>query len=651
MKLRELLFGAPKSPLDPKVFERLALAAFLAWVGLGADGLSSSCYGPEEIFATLGAHRALAPILILAVALTVGVLSAGYAHTIESFPGGGGGYIVATKTLGRYPGLLCGCALLVDYALTIAISLASGIDALFSILPPAAQDFKLFTTALAALALMALNLRGVKESILILMPIFLGFVITHTVAIVAALFSHGSGAGEAFSRSFQTAGSVSSSMGFWALCVILLKSYTVGAGTFTGIEAVSNSVPILREPRVATAKRSILYMAVSLAFTSGGLLLGYLLYGVERVPGKTLNAVFLEKLTEGAPWLSWFVPLTLLTEGALLFVAAQAGYVSGPRALASMAVDSWVPRWFRRLSDRLVISNGILLIGVGAIIAVLLTGGRVHTLVVVYAFSVFVTFVLSQTGMCVYHWRHREAGWIGRLLVNGAAAFLSVLVAVSLAGFRWHEGVWAAVLVILVLMLCCSAIRFYYNRVSRLLRRLDRLSHQVEEEPPRREPPPRDPSAPTAVVLVRGYNGLGIHTLLMIQRLFPDYFRNFIFLTVGDIDFDRFKGAREVQRLRESVEADLEKYAKLARKMGFYAEHRSGLGVDVVEEIVKLCPPLVREFPRAIFFAGQLIYEEPTLINRILHDHTGDVIQHSLQFEGLTVIMLPIRVLKPRRTA
>ncbi len=651
MKLRELLLGRPRSPLDPKVFERIALMALLAWVGLGADGLSSSCYGPEEIFDALGPRRALIPFLILAVITTVTVLSWGYSHTIEAFPHGGGGYVVATKTLGSYPGLLCGCALLVDYVLTIAISLASGVDALFSALPPAAQKFKLFSTVMVAAALIVLNLRGVKESIKILLPIFVGFVFTHTIAILAALISHGSGVGTALSQGVKAAGSICSSSGSWALLGILITAFTAGAGTYTGIEAISNSVPILREPRVATAKRAMLYMAVSLSFVSGGILLGYLLYDVHPAAGKTLNAVFLGEVARGTPIPAWFVPLTLATEGALLFVAAQAGYISGPRTLASMAVDFWIPRWFRRLSDRLVISNGILLIGLSAIAAVLLTGGRVKTLVIVYAFSVFVTFVLSQIGMCVYQARHRDPGWGARLAVNGAAALLSLIVAISLGALRWNQGVWAAALTIFLLMLSCTAVKIYYGRVGRLLRRLDRLIAQAEAEPQRGDPPERDPQAPTAVVLVRGYNGLGIHTLMMILKLFPGYFRNFVFASVGDIDFDRFKGTREVENLRESVRQELEKYEALARRWGFHAEHRMALGVDVVEEAASLCPTIMREFPRSIFFAGTLVFEQPTFVTRLLHEQTGEEIQRRLQFEGLTVIMLPIRVIRPRRKA
>ncbi len=659
MKFRDLLFGAPKSPLDPKVFERLALAAFLAWVGLGADGLSSSCYGPEEIFKELGPNRALAPFLILAVGVTVAILSAAYAHTIESFPGGGGGYIVATKTLGRHAGLLCGCALLVDYVLTVAISMASGVRALVEVLPrdlpQRVKEFQFlgetgiaWLTIVATVGLLLLNLRGVKESILVLMPVFLGFLVTHAVAIVWALVSHGSGVGAAFSESASTAGTLASTVGGTGLVVILLKAYTVGAGTYTGIEAVSNTVPILREPRVATAKRTMLYMAVSLAFTCGGLLLGYMLYGVKPAGDRPLNAVFLEELSRGTILAGWFVPLTLLTEGALLFVAAQAGYVSGPRALASMAVDSWVPRWFRRLSDRLTISNGILLIGVGAVGAVFLTRGKVEVLVVLYAFSVFVTFFLSQLGMCVHHLTHREPGWGGRLTVNAAAFLLSALVAVAMLVLRTKHAIWTGA-IILVLGAVCVLIRLYYARMARILGRLDRLRTQVEAEPPRAAgPPEKDIAAPTAAVLVRGYNGFGIHTLMTVLRLFPNHFRNFVFVSVGDIDFDRFKGTREVEKLRDSVKADLEKYVALARKWGYFAEYRCALGVDVVDEVAEICPVIVRDFPRTMFFAGHLVFEQPTFLTRLLHEMTGEEIQRRLQFMGLTLIMLPIRVMEAR---
>jgi hypothetical protein len=316
--------------------------------------------------------------------------------------------------------------------------------------------------------------------------------------------------------------------------------------------------------------------------------------------------------------------------------------------MAAMAVDSWVPRWFRHLSDRLVISGGILFIGLGGILSVVLTGASVHTLAVIYSFSVFITFVLSQLGMCVHHWRGRGDGWRFRFAVNGTAFLLSTLVAIALVCFRFREGVLVGAIAIAVLMGACVLIRLYYDRVGRWLKRLDRLRDQVEAEAPRTDAPAeKDPRQPTAVVLVRSYGGAGVHTLMAILRTFPNYFRNFVFVSVGDIDFDRFKSPADVERLKESVRSDLERYVALVKKWGYWAESRAAFGVDVVDEALAVCRGISKEFPRAAFFAGQLVFEQPGMITRLLHEQTAPEIQRRLQFEGLTLVILPIRVMGP----
>ena len=174
---KDILLGKPKDPLDPQVFHQISLVAFLAWVGLGADGLSSSAYGPEEAYLALGQHSLLALPLAIMMAITVFVISASYSQIIELFPTGGGGYLVATKLLGEKVGLVSGSALVVDYMLTITISVASGADALFSFLPASVQGLKLFTEIFLILGLIFLNLRGTKESVQFLLPIFLLFVL------------------------------------------------------------------------------------------------------------------------------------------------------------------------------------------------------------------------------------------------------------------------------------------------------------------------------------------------------------------------------------------------------------------------------------------------------------------------------------------
>src|SRR3990170_8696478 len=191
LSLKGILLGKPKDPLDPKVFHQISLVAFLAWVGLGADGLSSSAYGPEEAYLALGGHFFLALPLAILMATTVFVISASYSHIIELFPTGGGGYLVATKLLGPKTGLVSGSALIVDYMLTITISIASSADALFSFLPASYQPFKIFMEVLLIFMLIFLNLRGVKESVMFMLPIFLGFIAMHIVAIVLGVDMHG----------------------------------------------------------------------------------------------------------------------------------------------------------------------------------------------------------------------------------------------------------------------------------------------------------------------------------------------------------------------------------------------------------------------------------------------------------------------------
>jgi len=174
--VRRTLFGAPLDPLNPKTRQHIALVAFFAWVGLGADGISSSCYGPEEAFRALAGHTHLGLYLALATAITVFVIALAYNQVIELFPTGGGGYRVATRLLGPYAGVTAGAALVVDYVLTIAISIASGVDALFSLLPVALQPWKVPAEVAIIVGLTMLNLRGMKEVISILLPIFHGLI-------------------------------------------------------------------------------------------------------------------------------------------------------------------------------------------------------------------------------------------------------------------------------------------------------------------------------------------------------------------------------------------------------------------------------------------------------------------------------------------
>src|SRR3990167_1191688 len=192
-RIKHVLLGDPLNPFNPQMLRHISLAAFLAWVGLGADGLSSSCYGPEEAYIALGAHSHFALYIAIATAITVFVISIGYNQVIELFPSGGGGYKVASQLLGSYVGLISGAALIVDYALTIAVSTASGMDAVFSMLPIDMLPYKLLAEVSVIFLLLLLNMRGMVESIKLLLPIFLVFFVLHVFLILYGILVHSKG--------------------------------------------------------------------------------------------------------------------------------------------------------------------------------------------------------------------------------------------------------------------------------------------------------------------------------------------------------------------------------------------------------------------------------------------------------------------------
>jgi len=657
-RLKELFLGKALNVKDNSLFHNLSLVAFFAWVGLGSDGLSSSCYGPAEAYLALGQHTFLALFVGLASVATIFVISASYSQIIELFPSGGGGYVVASKLLSPKLGMISGCALLVDYALTITLSVASGTDALFSFLPPDWAGFKLTAAMIGVLGLILLNLRGVKESVTALVPIFLVFVLTHAFVIVYGVGAHLGNLPAIAARTAADAGAAHSQLGLVGMVLLILRAYSMGAGTYTGLEAVSNGLAILREPKVRTGRRTMTYMAASLSITVMGLILAYILFGVAEAKGKTLNAVLFEAIAH-----SWglpghvFVLVTLVSEAAILYVAAQTGFLDGPRVLANMALDRWFPTRFAMLSDRLVTQKGILLMGGASLALMVITGGSVDLLIVLYSINVFVTFVLSQLGM-VRHWlgaRGREKGWKKGLALNGLGLFLCAFILITVTAIKFFEGGWATLVVTGAVAGLALYIRRHYDQTWVLLKRLDELLPVVEADPgfltgggPAGSAgmlePVCDPTAKTAVILVNGYNGLGMHTLLGLHKLFTGEFKNFIFVQVGMVDAGVFKGVEEMEALKTHIQADLDRYVNFVRARGLYAEGISSVGVDVVEEVVELTPELRRRFPKAIFFGGQLVFPSETFFTRLLHNHIVFAVQRRLYREGVAFVIMPIRL-------
>ncbi len=647
VRVRRLLIGGPRDLGDRRLFHRLSLIPFLAWVGLGADGLSSSSYGPQEAFLALGQHTYLAVALALATAGTVIIIAWGYSHIIEQFPTGGGGYVVATKLLGEKAGVVSGNALLVDYVLTITTSVAAAGDALFSFLPAGWTAVKVPAEALIILGLTTLNIRGVKESVLALTPIFILFLITHVWLIgygVVAHVGHVPAEVQALRTGVRTG---LSTLGLGGMLLLAVRAYSLGGGTYTGIEAVSNGLPIMREPRVQTGKRTMVYMAASLSIVAAGLIVCYLLWGVTSVPGKTTNYVLATKVAAGFPLAQTLVGLTIFSEGALLVVAAQAGFTDGPRVLANMAVDSWVPHRFAGLSERLTTQNGVVLMGVASLAALLYTRGEISSLVLMYSINVFITFSLSMFAMMRFWLGTRRQPmpqpWLRRSLVFGLGFLLCVTILAIAVFERFTRGGWVTLAVTGSLVALCFVIRKHYRTTYAKLGQLYDELKSLPSEPgvTVRE---LDPRAPTAAVLVASYGGLGIHTTLNIFRFFPGYFRNLVFLSVGVVDSGGFKGEGALDELRKGTEEALRQYQELARKVGMPSTSRYALGTDAVEEAERLCLDVAREFPRVTFFAGKVIFQREAWYQHLLHNETAAAIQKRLQWAGKPVVILPARV-------
>ncbi len=641
-RARRRLMGKPRDLQEKGLFEKLALIPFLAWVGLGADGLSSSSYGPQEAFLALGEHKYLAVVLALATTVTIAVIAAAYSRIIERFPHGGGGYIVATQLLGKPAGVLSGCALLVDYMLTITVSIAASGDALFSFLPPDWAAAKLPFEVAVIVGMTALNLRGVRDSVVPLVPVFLLFVVTHLALIGGALLEHAFDAPRAIaevSAGFDHGYSV---LGLVAMLALSARAWSLGGGTYTGLEAVSNGLPILKEPKVRTAHRTMLYMALSLAFTAGGLLICYVLVGVGFEDGKTLNAVLSEAVFGNFPGGGVIVVLTLLSEGLLLMVGAQAGFIDGPRVLANMALDGWMPRRFSSLSHRLTSGHGIVLMGSASLLALLYTGGQVSHLVVMYSINVFLTFSLSMAGMLRAESRPTDGQprHIGRIGLFGFGLLLCASILGVTTYEKFAEGGWLTVAVTAGVTGLCFVVRAHYRSVGRLIAALN------QEVPPLPAAPGHVPGRPdlhqrTAAILVGSYGGLGITTTRDVLREFKGLYKNLVFVSVGVVDSAAMRGEGDIDSVRLRTDETCRKYVELAHRFGLPATHSAAVATDAVESLERQCNALANSYSEITFFAGQLVFERERWFHHWLHNDTAFELQKRLQLAGQTLVILP----------
>jgi amino acid transporter len=468
--LKRLIVGAPMSLAQAR-HERLSKTVALAV--FSSDAMSSVAYATEEILLILVLAGAAAAHLTVPIALAItgllAVVAVSYQQTIHAYPSGGGSYIVARANLGPTAGLVAAGALLIDYVLTVSVSVAAGVAALTSAVPWLLTHRVLLGIVFIA-AIAFANLRGVRESGRVFaVPTYL-FIVTFGVLVVTGLLRWLTGSLPATVATHQAAASTQTLTWF-----LVLRAFASGCTALTGIEAISNGVPAFKPPEARNAAITMGWMAVVLGTLFLGVSVLASALGITPLADETVVSQVARRLFgDGLPYYLIQGSTTLI-----LVLAANTSFADFPRLNSLLARDRYAPRQFRTLGDRLVFSNGILILAGLAAALLVVFGGDTHALIPLYAVGVFISFTLSQAGM-VRHWlTDGGAGWRWRLGINGAGALVTGAVTVVIAVTKFTHGAWIVVLLIPLLVLGFRAIHRHYDTVAEELS----LEHLGEEPP------------------------------------------------------------------------------------------------------------------------------------------------------------------------
>jgi amino acid transporter len=467
---KRLLVGRPLSSAEQ---EHQRLPKFIALSTFSSDAISSTAYATEEIlFVTavggsslaLGLSKLIPMSLAVVFLLTIVVVS--YRQTLFAYPSGGGSYIVSRENLGEYPSLVAGASLLVDYVLTVAVSISAGVAAIISLPTFRGLADHRVALGLAFIALLtAANLRGLKESGRVFAaPTYLYIATMATLLVVGlgrSLFGEIDPVPfdpEAFDGTLQAGGSLG--------LFLILRGFSSGAVALTGVEAISNGVPAFRRPEAKNAAITMTIMGGLL----GSLFLGVSVLADRLDPFPSHDETVISQMGRAVfgSHHPIYVVLQFATAG-ILILAANTAYADYPRLSSIMARDGYLPRQFANRGDRLVFSNGIVFLAAASAGLIIAFGGVTNALIPLYAVGVFTSFTLSQTGMVRHHRREREPGWRRALIINavGAVATLAVLLVVAITKFA--VGAWLPIVVIPVLIAAFKGISRHYSRVGRSL--------------------------------------------------------------------------------------------------------------------------------------------------------------------------------------
>ena len=576
--LKKFLIGEPLAS-DEEQHQRLR--KFIALPVFASDAISSTAYATDEILVVLllqagvgaAAFRPLLPIAVI-VCVLMAIVVVSYRQTIHAYPSGGGAYIVSRENLGSTPSLVAGSSLLVDYILTVAVSVAGGVLAIRT-----ATGFDHGLTVpiclVCVFVMTVMNLRGVKESgaafagptyfyilmlVLLIVSGFYRIFVQHVGPIPAEMLSDDA-------RELSTS---TQSLGLY----MLLRAFSSGAVALSGVEAVSNGVPAFEKPESKNASTTLMWMGGIL----GSCFFGVSVLAVHLKPfrgeadGNGLG-LMAQYIYGGKGVLFW---ATMIATFLILILAANTAYADFPRLASLIAKDGFLPRQFFNRGARLVFSNGVLFLAGVAALLIIAFNGDISKLIPLYAFGVFTGFTLSQSGMVRHHLRERHGNWRLNMVVNGVGALATGVIAVIVVVSKFTEGAWIPALLIPVMVAGFRAIGRHY----------DRSRQSVHAEPgywPRRE-------THTMIVLVGGINKGVLHGIQYARSLNPDRIRA---VTVASDDEDRLRIEDQWAQFDVPIELDVihSPYRELTAPVMRYlddldAEHADDIITVVIPEFV-----------------------------------------------------------------
>lgn len=457
-KLRRVLIG---SPLHSSHSQHELIPKWKALAVLSSDALSSVAYATEEIVVPLAlaitipfATHWILPIAG-AIVFLMFIVAMSYRQTIQAYPNGGGAYVVVKENLGERAGLVAGAALMIDYVLTVAVSVSAGVENLISAFPQMAP-VQVFTCIWIILVLMTLSLRGIGESSTVFAIPTYFFIFSMFLLIINGFMNNPhhniNPITDVFSTNYPEIGAI-----------LLLRAFSSGCAALTGIEAVSDGIPLFKHPQSENAKKTLVYMVILLA----GLFFGvsYLVYVHNLNPKEGVTMISqLNSLIFGDGVFFYMVQAGV---ALILFLAASTAYADFPRLSSFLARDRYAPRQLSSIGDRLVFSNGIIGLSLMAILLVIFFGGKTHYLIPLYSVGVFLSFTLSQSGMVIRHLRIKQKGWKFSVIMNSIGAAATAIVLVVVAIFKFTHGAWMVIVVIPVMVYAFHRIHFHYVMFAR----------------------------------------------------------------------------------------------------------------------------------------------------------------------------------------